>query len=89
MIKTLLLSFTSLVLTQINAQSWTKVTNIADTVDIKAVAQINNRVLISGTLKGDRRAPILNHFTSPDGNSEWKKLPTFQWAGNYLFGLPC
>jgi hypothetical protein len=84
--KTSLILFASTLFCQpIVAQTWTKVTSIADSFDIKAVAKIDDRILISGPIKG---TSTTYHFSSPDGNTDWNKLPTFSFAGNYLFGMP-
>ncbi len=65
------------------SQSWTKISGIADSIKVKGLAQIDNQVLISGQRWG---STVVNHFTSTDGNT-WSKLPTFSFAGDYLFGF--
>jgi hypothetical protein len=80
----LLIPFLIFVCQFVSAQSWTKISNIADTIKIKGLAQINNQIIISGQLWGSVK---LNLFTSSDGNT-WSKLPLLNSAGDYLFGLP-
>jgi hypothetical protein len=62
------------------SQTWTKISGITDTVIIKNSAQINGQILLVGQTFGS--PPTSEHFTSPDGNTGWTKLPSFSFSGN-------
>jgi Secretion system C-terminal sorting domain len=83
--KTLLFLLSIVYSLQVYSQNWNKISGISDSVKVAAVAQLNNQIVISGQRWN---GTVVNHFTSSDGGSTWEKLPTFSFAGNYLFGLP-
>ena len=66
------------------AQTWTKISGIADTTTIEGIAEINNRLVICGRANVGNSVNFFSSFTGDD----WTKLPTFSFPAYYIFGLP-
>ena len=68
------------------AQTWTKVSGIMDSSQVKGIGVINNQILVAG------QNWITNSQTdyalSNDGGNTWSKLPTYSFAGYLPNKLP-
>jgi photosystem II stability/assembly factor-like uncharacterized protein len=68
------------------AQTWTKVSGIMDSSQIKGIGEINNQILVAGQNWGSNT--LTDYAVSNDGGNTWSKLPTYQFAGFLPNALP-
>jgi hypothetical protein len=80
---TIFLSLSAITIT--TAQTWSKISGIADSTEIKQIASINNQLVIAG--QNWFSNTTTDFYSSVDGNS-WAKIPTYSFAGIYVWGLP-
>lgn len=69
----------------ISAQTWVKISGIADSTEIKQVAAINGQLVVAG--QNWYSNSTTDFYTSANGNT-WTKVPTYSYAGIYVWGLP-
>ena len=68
------------------AQTWTKVSGIMDSSQVKGIGVINNQILVAG--QNWTSNTQTDYALSNDGGNTWSKLPTYQFAGNLPNALP-
>ncbi len=68
------------------AQTWTKVSGILDSSQVKGIGVINNQILVAGQNWLNNAAT--DYALSNDGGATWSKLPTYQFAGFLPNTLP-
>ncbi len=67
------------------SQTWTKISGIMDSTQIKGIAQIDNKILIAGQNWSNNT--VTDYAFSNDGNT-WTSLPTYNFAGYLPNSLP-
>jgi Secretion system C-terminal sorting domain len=80
---------TALVLSLIattQAQTWTKVSGILDSSQVKGIGVINNQILVAG--QNWLSSSLTDYALSNDGGNTWSKLPTYNFAGYLPNALP-
>ena len=68
------------------AQTWTKISNVMDSSQIKGIAINNNQIIVAGSNLAS--SSKTDYALSNDGGTTWAKLPTFSFAGTYPMALP-
>ena len=76
-IYTIALAIITINITQ--AQTWTKVSGILDSSQVKGIGVINNQILAAG--QNWVTNSQTDYAVSNDGGNTWSKLPTYQYAG--------
>ncbi len=75
----------SITITSIS-QTWTKVSGIMDSSQVKGIAVNNNQIIVAGQNWASNT--LTDYALSNDGGNTWTKLPTFSFAGTYPMALP-
>ncbi len=68
------------------AQTWTKVSGIMDSSQVKGIGVINNQILVAGQNWASNT--VTDYAVSNDGGNTWSKLPTYSFAGYLPNALP-
>lgn len=68
------------------AQTWTKVSGIMDSSQVKGIGVINNQILVAG--QNWTFNTVTDYAVSNDGGGTWSKLLTYQFAGYLPNALP-
>ena len=82
----LLLSIGLLTATCGQSQTWTKISGILDSSQVKGIAINNNQIIAAG--QNWISSSKTDYAVSNDGGNTWSKLPTFSYAGVYPIALP-
>ena len=78
------LAFSLLTVSQ--AQTWSKISGILDSSQIKGIGVINNQILAAG--QNLASSSVTDYALSTDGGNTWSKLPTYSFAGYLPNVLP-
>ena len=70
----------------IKAQTWTKISGILDSSQVKGIAINNNQIIAAGQNWASNTKT--DYALSNDGGNTWTKLPTFSYASVYPIALP-
>jgi hypothetical protein len=86
--KTLLSLCLFLIISFSYSQNWTKISGIMDSCRVNDLANINNKVVISGTKFGGSFPPIGFFTVSEDGGNTWATTSTIEFGVALLDALP-
>ncbi len=79
-------SLALIILSAIQAQTWTKVSGILDSSNVKGIGVINNQILAAS--QNIISSSQTDYALSNDGGNTWSKLPTYSFAGYLPNALP-
>ncbi len=81
-----ILSIACLITLSSNSQTWTKISGIMDSTQVKGIGVINNQILVAGASWAS--SSITDYAITNDGGTTWNKLPTYSFAGYLPNALP-